>query len=77
MNRTLGVPNRCVQQIFEASDEKSTLQKEKEDNDDIDCLMKTYETSYIDSFKEDSLKLRKVRMSGMQDRPPESEIHVP
>ena len=26
---------------FQSSDEKSTLQKEVEDNEDIDCLMKT------------------------------------
>ena len=38
------------------SDEKSTLQKEVEDNEDIDCLMKT-KTSHIDLSKDGSWRL--------------------
>ena len=41
------------------SDEKSTLQKEVEDNEDIDCLMKTdsSKTSHIDLSKDGSWRL--------------------
>ena len=47
------------------SDEKSTLQKEVEDNEDIDCLMKTLlkvsnganKTSHIDLSKDGSWRL--------------------
>ena len=40
------------------SDEKSTLQKEVEDNEDIDCLMKTLlKQGYIDLSKDGSWRL--------------------
>ena len=42
---------------FQSSDEKSTLQKEVEDNVNIDCLMKTSKTSHIDSSKDGSWRL--------------------